>query len=105
MRRPSEEAITAAVMWLHCNEGGGDEAKHCAEVADYLDHLMDEAALKRVARHVGVSVPTMRAKLADYCEVAHTAAVKREAQRLADRATERAVRADFEAIVKAERGE
>lgn len=65
MKRPTQEQIDTAILWLQTNDGRDGESVACNTVAQWLDHLMREAAVKSLARKVGVTPARMRRKLAE----------------------------------------
>lgn len=64
MRMPGPDALNAAITWLRLNEGGDGEAEYCAAVADWIEHEERERMLRSVARETGVTVATLRRRLA-----------------------------------------
>jgi hypothetical protein len=63
MKRPTTEQIDTAVAWLRSNEGDQGESERCAAVADWIEHLEQNASLAAAARKGGVSVKALRARL------------------------------------------
>ena len=72
MRKPTNEQFDVAIMWLQNNEGDGDEGEACKAVAEWLDHLMSEDWLRSQAREAGVTVATLRRKLAEQAKTRPT---------------------------------
>lgn len=65
MRMPERDAIATAIEWLECNEGGGDEATGCSEVAAWLRYELGERDLRDAARRAGLPVAVVRRRVAD----------------------------------------
>ena len=60
MKRPTEQQIEIAALWLDGNEGDGEEKEACAAVAVWLRHEANEAMLRSEARKAGVTVARLR---------------------------------------------
>lgn len=53
-RRPTDEQLSTAVLWLESNEGEDGEAEACKATAAWIKHLLSESVVQRVARRAGV---------------------------------------------------
>ena len=60
MKRPVQEDIDTAVMWLQSNNGENGEAEACSRVATWLDSYTRAADERSAAREVGCSVKYLR---------------------------------------------
>lgn len=65
MKRPTQEQIDTAILWLQTNDGRDGESVACNTVAQWLGHMQREAAVNSLARKVGVTPARMRLKLAE----------------------------------------
>jgi len=65
MRMPPQEQIDVARMWLESNEGDANESAACKAVAAWIDHMAREAFLRQAAREGGITVATLRRRLAE----------------------------------------
>lgn len=60
MKRPTEDDIYIATMWLEANEGADGEAEACLRVAKWLEQQLIDAKVRQAARKVGCTVKYFR---------------------------------------------
>lgn len=60
MKRPSNDELYLAAMWLDSNEGYTGEREACARVALWLEEYAAAAEERAAARKVGVSIAHLR---------------------------------------------
>lgn len=72
MKRPTDEQIAIASMWLESNEGEGEERAACVAVANWLQHQQREYWLRSEAKRHGISVPDLRRICAEAAADTHT---------------------------------
>ena len=65
MKRPTDDQIQIARMWLEGNEGESDECNACMAVANWLAHEQRERWIKSEARKHGVSPAKFRRAVDD----------------------------------------
>jgi len=61
---PTDQQFETALLWLENNEGGGEETEACLAVAAWIEEFRNQQLLRNAARGAGVSVKTLRRKLA-----------------------------------------
>ena len=65
MRRPTDQQIEIACLWLEANEGESEEQQACRSVAAWLEHQAAERMLRQEAKSAGVPVTAVRRRLAE----------------------------------------
>lgn len=65
MRRPTDQQIEIACLWLEANEGEGEERQACRSVAAWLEHQAAGRMLRQEAKTAGIPVAAVRRRLAE----------------------------------------
>jgi len=63
MRRPTQEQMQIAALWLDCNDAGDDEQAACEAVSVWLQQMVADQGLRAHAKRLGVPMSTIRGAL------------------------------------------
>lgn len=63
MKKPTDDQVNIAILWLYDNEGEGEEGEACRSVAQWLSERLENGYLRKSAREAGVPVKLLRSKL------------------------------------------